>query len=210
MFVSHSIRSLTGDQLDLLPSDQDILRFKELGWHMSPVIIPPSVLNSAVEGADALMSGEVDCEIDGWPSSIDDKESSLINIEFASIQNSRIRQLANYPIIAATAAKLSGAKELRLFADSLICKKSIPADDMSAQGTKSVVGWHTDKAYWPTCTSDKMLTAWIPLVDCTIDMGPLIYLDGSHLWSNDKEIKEALSFRDNTEDFNTVMRNSDY
>ena len=27
-----------------------------------------------------------------------------------------------------------------------------------------------------------MLTAWIPLHDCPVEMGPVIYIDGSHRW----------------------------
>ena len=34
-----------------------------------------------------------------------------------------------------------------------------------------------------TCTSDEMLTAWIPLHDCPEDMGPLLVIDGSHRWA---------------------------
>ncbi|CAN5757647.1 hypothetical protein BH23CHL8_BH23CHL8_07680 [soil metagenome] len=45
-----------------------------------------------------------------------------------------------------------------------------------------VVGWHSDRAYWMTCTSPDMLTAWIPLHDCPEEMGPVTYIDGSHRW----------------------------
>ena len=41
-----------------------------------------------------------------------------------------------------------------------------PAPDGSTS-----VGWHADRAYWRSCTSDRMLTAWIPLVEITEDMG---------------------------------------
>jgi ectoine hydroxylase-related dioxygenase (phytanoyl-CoA dioxygenase family) len=27
-----------------------------------------------------------------------------------------------------------------------------------------------------------MVSAWIPLEDCTLDMGPISFIDGSHLW----------------------------
>tara|TARA_B100000497_G_C7695091_1_gene424219 strand:- start:935 stop:1681 length:747 start_codon:yes stop_codon:yes gene_type:complete len=56
------------------------------------------------------------------------------------------------------------------------------------------IGWHTDKAYWPTCSSNKLLTVWIPLQDCTIDMGPVVYLNGSHKWKLEQEMREYFSF----------------
>jgi len=49
---------------------------------------------------------------------------------------------------------------------------------------KSVIGWHVDGDYWFTCTSQQMLTAWIPLVDCPPELGPLVVADGSHKWSH--------------------------
>jgi ectoine hydroxylase-related dioxygenase (phytanoyl-CoA dioxygenase family) len=56
---------------------------------------------------------------------------------------------------------------------------------------KNVIGWHFDKAYWSTCSSNNMLTAWIPFHDCDEAIGPIAVLDGSHKWSS---IRECMVF----------------
>ena len=44
--------------------------------------------------------------------------------------------------------------------------------------------WHADRHYWQTCTSDRMLTAFIPFHDCGEQMGTITMIDGSHLWKD--------------------------
>jgi ectoine hydroxylase-related dioxygenase (phytanoyl-CoA dioxygenase family) len=113
------------------------------------------------------------------------KELTLVR---GTLQKKELKELGFYPIISAIAAMLAKTTEIRLFADSLINK--LPEKPTS----KGVVGWHSDKAYWPTCTSNRMLTAWIPLQDCTEDMGPLTHINQSHLWKDDKSLKSFFSF----------------
>ena len=45
------------------------------------------------------------------------------------------------------------------------------------------VPWHMDRHYWQTCTSDRMLTAFIPFHDCDERMGTITMVDGSHRWT---------------------------
>ena len=51
-----------------------------------------------------------------------------------------------------------------------------------APGATTVVGWHADHAYWGTCSSERLLTAWIPFCDVDEESGTLAVLDGSHRW----------------------------
>jgi ectoine hydroxylase-related dioxygenase (phytanoyl-CoA dioxygenase family) len=81
------------------------------------------------------------------------------------------------PLLPRLAAGLIGVDEIRLFHDQLVWK-----DPESSTAKATSVGWHTDRAYWRSCTSGRMLTAWIPLQDTDEDMGPLAVWDGSHLW----------------------------
>ena len=46
-----------------------------------------------------------------------------------------------------------------------------------------MVPWHFDKHYWQTSTSERMLTAFIPLHDCDEEMGTITMVDGSHRWT---------------------------
>ena len=38
--------------------------------------------------------------------------------------------------------------------------------------------WHADQFYWPLAT-DRTVTAWVPLVDVPMEMGPLAFATGS-------------------------------
>jgi ectoine hydroxylase-related dioxygenase (phytanoyl-CoA dioxygenase family) len=73
---------------------------------------------------------------------------------------------------------LARTDEIRLLDDQLVWKPPRTADAPPA-----VVGWHADKAYWGTCASDRLLTAWIPFSDVDEASGTLTVLDGSHRWS---------------------------
>ena len=95
---------------------------------------------------------------------------TIRNSEYTALQNREIRALVQHPIIGAIAARLTRSSEIRLWDDQLVSKPP------SAGPRGPVVGWHTDRAYWMTCTSEDMLTAWIPLHDCPVEMGPVIYL----------------------------------
>ena len=46
----------------------------------------------------------------------------------------------------------------------------------------NLVPWHIDRHYWQICTSERMLTAFIPFHDCGVEMGTITMIDGSHLW----------------------------
>ena len=99
---------------------------------------------------------------------------TIRNSEYTALQNREIRALGQHAIIGAIAGRLTRSSEIRLWDDQLVSKP--PSAGPGGPGA----GWHTDRAYWMTCTSEDMLTAWIPLHDCPVEMGPVIYVDGSH------------------------------
>lgn len=39
--------------------------------------------------------------------------------------------------------------------------------------------WHADQYYWPL-TTDRIVTAWIPLQPVSADMGPLAFAERTH------------------------------
>ncbi|WP_433534566.1 phytanoyl-CoA dioxygenase family protein [Micromonospora sp. CA-249363] len=160
-----------------LPTAQDVAFYQEHGWWVSPKIIPDDVLETAALGAERHYAGERDHPmlINGGYLDWQAEHGNTIRLnDYVSLQNDDIRQLLELPIVAQTAALLSGSRTIRLFHDQLICKP--PGLDM----VDSVVGWHVDAAYWKTCSSRNMLTAWIPFQDCDGETGALSFLDGSH------------------------------
>jgi len=177
---------LTADQESLLPTDTDVAFYEEHGYYVSRKILPDEVVDAAVRGAERHWAGERDWRLPISSGFGDWKPSdgeTIRNSEYTALQNCEIRALAEYPLIGAIAARLTRSNEIRLWDDQLVSK---PA---STGPSGPVVGWHTDRAYWMTCTSEDMLTAWIPLHDCPVEMGPVIYIDGSHKWPDTESMR---------------------
>lgn len=178
--------ALTREQEALIPSDQDIAFYREHGWYRSPRILPDELLDRAYAGIQRHFSGERDWTLPPTSGFSDWKpgDGNIVrNSEVVALQNEQVRELALHPVLGAIAARLTGSPAIRYFADTLVDKPgTLPDND-------SVVGWHTDRAYWGTCTSDSLLTMWIPFQDCTVDMGPLLYVDGSHIWSKTENMR---------------------
>jgi ectoine hydroxylase-related dioxygenase (phytanoyl-CoA dioxygenase family) len=159
------------------PTQKDIAFYREHGWWISPQIIPDNILDTAQLGVDRHYAGERDHPllITGGYLDWRPEHGNVVRLnDYVSLQNEDIRDLVMLPVLAAMAGLLAGAESIRLFHDQLICK---PA---GMDAGKSAVGWHVDAAYWQTCSSRSMLTAWIPFQDCTADMGALSFIDRSH------------------------------
>lgn len=163
----------------LLPTPEDVAFYGAHGWWASDVVLDDGVLDAAMSGAERFHRGERDFPLpvdDGYSDWTEGDTAAVRNNEFASLQNRELAALVRQPVIGAIAARLAGTTGIRLFDDQLVYK---PA---GIEGNSTVVGWHTDHAYWGTCTSDKMLTAWIPFHDVTIERSPVVVIDGSHKW----------------------------
>ncbi|HEX4216188.1 MAG TPA: phytanoyl-CoA dioxygenase family protein [Candidatus Dormibacteraeota bacterium] len=166
---------------ELLPSDADVAFFAEHGYWISPPIVPDEVLDTARRGADRLYRGDVDHALPsgermfGWTA---EQGDVLRKNDFSSLLVDELAQLVRLPVIAATAARLGGHEEIRLWHDQLLYK---PVEREQAVR----VGWHTDRQYWQTCSSEDMLTAWVPFHDIEPEHGPVSFVDGSHHWGED-------------------------
>ena len=173
---------LTREQQALLPSEEDVCFYEEHGWYISPPVISETVIDRAIAGSEAFYRGERDgvLPVNTGYSNWQPEDGDIVrNNEFVSLQKIELKQLALLPIIGAIAAKLARTSEIRLLDDQLVYK---PA---ATPGKKinNAVGWHSDRAYWSTCSSDRLLTAWIPFHDCDEARAPLVVLDKSHRWS---------------------------
>ena len=106
------------------------------------------------------------------------------NNEFVSLQKSELKALAVYPLLGAIAAKLTRSSTIRVLDDQLIYKPSNTRDASS-----TVTGWHADRAYWATCSSDRMISVWIPLHSVDITRSPLVVMAGSHRWQGLQDVR---------------------
>lgn len=165
------------DVQSALPTAEDIAFYQEHGWWLSPKILPDDLLDDAMLGAERHYAGERDHQllITGGYLDWRPEHGNVIRLnDYVSLQNEQLRELVHFELIPAIAATLAGTSEIRLFHDQLVTK---PA---GLDTTESTIGWHVDAAYWKTCSSRNMLTAWIPFQDCDVTMGSLCVIDGSH------------------------------
>jgi len=72
--------------------------------------------------------------------------------------------------LASVAAQLMGKAGVRLYHDQALYKEP--------SGGKTP--WHVDQYYWPLA-SEKSVTAWVPLQETPVCMGPLAFAAKSHL-----------------------------
>jgi phytanoyl-CoA dioxygenase PhyH len=177
------------ENLQSLLSAEDIAFYDEHGWFVAPNLLDDKLIDNALEGLHLHWAGHRDHILPGAGQYCKDwmpgDGDGTRNNEYLSLQSDRVRQLVVSPAIGAIAASLAKSPSVRLFDDQMIYKPPDPKN--------SVVGWHVDQDYRGTCSSDRMLTAWIPFEDCPEELGPLVVLDGSHRWSH-KIDRASLSF----------------
>jgi len=92
-------------------------------------------------------------------------------------QDEEIKRLVFSKRLAQIAAELMQVEGVRLYHDQALFKE--------AGG--GITPWHADQFYWPLST-DKTITAWIPLQNTPLEMGPLEFSSGSHLITDGREL----------------------
>ena len=146
-------RRLSAEEVSLLPTDDDVAFYREHGWYRSKRIFPDDVIDAAIAGSERHFRGQRDWVLPistGFSDWKPEDGDVIRNAQAVALQNRQIRDLVMRPILGAIAARLTGSPEIRYFDDSVIYKPP------QLPNTASVVGWHTDRAYWGTCTSDEM------------------------------------------------------
>lgn len=84
-------------------------------------------------------------------------------------ENALIKELVFSRRLAKIAADLMRVEGVRLYHDQALFK----------EGGGGITPWHADQYYWPLA-SDKTITAWIPLQETPLALGPLEFSAGSH------------------------------
>lgn len=83
--------------------------------------------------------------------------------------NDVARRFVYEKCLADIAAQLLGVQRVRLYHDQALYKE--PGG--------GITPWHADQFYWPL-DSEKTVTAWVPLQETPLEMGPLAFAAGSH------------------------------
>jgi hypothetical protein len=178
--VTTTTAALTDDDRRLLPTDDEVAFFAEHGWFLSGKLFTDDEVDTLTEASERFYAGERDRELPGRPPNLaywtPDQGLVQRHNDYVHYESDAIAAILRKPLLGAVAARLAQANEIRVFQSTLIYKPPRP-DEPSNQ-----VPWHMDRHYWQTCTSENMLTAFIPFHDCGVEMGTITMIDGSHLW----------------------------
>ncbi len=94
------------------------------------------------------------------------------------LEDDRIKELILSKRLGQIATDLMECSGVRLYHDQALFKE--------AGG--GITPWHADQFYWPLQT-DKCITAWIPLQEIPLEMGPLEFSAGSHVITDGRELE---------------------
>ena len=93
------------------------------------------------------------------------------------LQDESIKEFVFSKRLAKIAADLMCTEGVRMYHDQALYK----------EGGGGITPWHADQYYWPLST-DKTITAWIPLQAVPLEMGPLEFSAGSHVIVEGREL----------------------
>ncbi|GAA4687182.1 phytanoyl-CoA dioxygenase family protein [Phytohabitans rumicis] len=165
----------------LLPSDDDVRGYEEHGWYLSRKLLTDAEVDALATASEGFYAGARSRRLGKRPPTLAYWEPSHGTVQrhndYVHYESDAIAAILRKQIIGAVAARLARAAEIRLFQSTLIYKPPRPEEPTN------LVPWHFDRHYWQTCTSDRMLTAFIPFHDCGEEMGTITMVDGSHVWT---------------------------
>jgi ectoine hydroxylase-related dioxygenase (phytanoyl-CoA dioxygenase family) len=175
------------DLSGILPTDAEVADYRKKGYYVSRRIYSDEEIGAAIVAQDRLYRGDQDTDFKlpwGWQP---EDGNVLRKTDYACFAMHALMRMVKKPALSAIAARLSGAKEIRLWHDQCLYK---PGTDKPTGNVN--VGWHTDRGYWMSASSEDMLTAWAPYQDTDASNGTVTMVEGSHHWP----LSEGLNFFD--------------
>jgi ectoine hydroxylase-related dioxygenase (phytanoyl-CoA dioxygenase family) len=171
---------LTSQESDLLPTDDDVRWYAEHGWYLSKQLFSDDEADALASASERYYAGHRDRLLAVRPPNLAYWEPSHGAVQrhndYVHYESQEIASILSKPLIGAVAARLAGASQIRVFQSTLIFKPPVAGEP------SNLVPWHADRHYWQTCSSERMLTAFIPFHDCGEEFGTITMVDGSHLW----------------------------
>ncbi len=172
---------LTEAEQALLPTDEDVAWYAEHGWWLSGKLFSDAEIDALVEASEAFYAGAQDRELPARPPNLawwtPEQGPVQRHHDYIHHVSDPIGAILRKPLLGAVAARLAEAEAIRIWQTTLIYKPPVPGEPTNR------VPWHMDRHYWQTCTSEKMLTAFLPFHDCDERMGTITMVDGSHRWA---------------------------
>lgn len=205
------LERLTDEERTLLPTDTDVTFYAEHGWYLSKKLLTDAEVDELLEASERFYSGERDRRLPSRPPRLAywEPENGQVqrHNDYVHYESDALARILRKPLIGAVAARLAEAEEIRVFQSTLILKPPNPDEPTN------IVPWHFDRHYWASCTSERMLTAFIPFHDCGEQMGTITMVDGSHAWKevgNDDTTVRHFADRNNQDLEEKLAANAGY
>lgn len=171
---------LTAAETAALPTDDEVAQYAHRGWFLSQRLFSDEELDTLQEATEKYYEGHRDRRLPVRPPHLASWTTADGPVQrhndYVHYESEAVARILRKPLVGAVAARLAQAEEIRVFQATLIYKPPNP-DELS-----NLVPWHFDRHYWQTCTSERMLTGFIPFHDCTVEMGTITMVDRSHRW----------------------------
>lgn len=133
-----------------------------------------------LEYFNTVISGKV-AEMNQIKTKVDERDTygkAFLQLFNLWREDEQIKQFVFSKRLAKIAADLMQVDGVRLYHDQALYK----------EGGGGITPWHADQYYWPLET-DKTVTAWIPLQETLLEMGPLEFSAGSHQIVEGRELE---------------------
>jgi hypothetical protein len=172
--------TVSDEERALLPSDDEVREYAERGWYLSRKVLTDAEVDELLAATERFYAGERDRTLPLRPPKLAYWEPEHGPVQrhndYIHYESDAVARILRKPLIGAVAARLAEADSIRIFQSTLIYKPPRPEEP------SNIVPWHFDRHYWQSCTSERMLTAFIPFHDCDVRMGTITMVDGSHRW----------------------------
>lgn len=172
---------LTEQERELLPTDAEVQAYLDHGWYLTRKLFTDDEVDAITAETERFYLGNKDRGLPLRPPNLAywTQEHGPVqrHNDYIHYESDIIAGILRKPVVGAVAARLARAEEIRIFQSTLIMKPPRPEEPSNH------VPWHMDRHYWQTCTSENMLTAFIPFHDCDEQMGTITMVDGSHRWA---------------------------
>jgi ectoine hydroxylase-related dioxygenase (phytanoyl-CoA dioxygenase family) len=202
---------LTDAEQSLLPTPEEVAGYAEHGWYLSRRLFSDEELDTLQDATEKYYEGHRDRTLPVRPPNLASWEPAHGPVQrhndYVHHESDTIGEILRKPLVGAVAALLAQAEEIRVFQATLIYKPAVPEEPSNQ------VPWHFDRHYWQTCSSDRMLTAFIPFHDCGEENGTITMVDGSHRWRElpvDEDSSRHFARRDRSELEQLLTANAEF
>lgn len=149
-------------------SEAQVERFREQGFIVLEGVLDRAEITAYGEAIRAAAMAHFRAR--GLATSFGGAFLQQLNLRFCS---DAVRSFVLSPRFGRIASRLLGAPAVRLYHEQALFK---PPGGIDSH-------WHQDQFYFPF-DDTWTLGMWMPLVDCSLDMGPLRFIAGSHRYGN--------------------------